>query len=580
MCVPCGRFHVGGVRGRHDYAVDHAMCEQDVGDADLGWDEPGGPRRGQCGLDERLQAMLPGVVGHASPGVDDHLDEGSGLDRELDQAGPEVAERVRSRFVGERFELREALLEHREGQLEPGGEVPVEDPLTDTRVLSDGAESHVVAAFGEEAPSRVEDRLTVRHGCCGSSVDSALLLGHRDTIATGQYCPVVPTSVEEALDVRIGQRTRCRVERDIRHARATCPPRQHFVDRPRARLAAARARESGRPWRCAGVTATGLDRLERRADEVRVRVRGRNPAVLILHVARRCSEVRVAGLAAEMCYYLVVSIVPLLTALGAGLGLVGIVVRPDKVARMEAALTSTVEAVLSPELASDIAVPLIQELLRSEQVGLALGSIGGALFLGSRAFRAAMRALGDAYRVKERRGVVKLWGLSLVFTAAAVVVLLLMLSLLVVGPLLGGGQRLADMVGGGELFRQGWSFGRWPVVLLVCVVFLAWLYRVARNSDMRWRDAVPGALFATIGLVVLFMGFRLYVDLAGPQGLDVEAASDAVGAVGAFIGTALAVMLLGWLASMIVLVGGVFNAEWNGCRPENQRPDEVQAQLS
>lgn len=205
---------------------------------------------------------------------------------------------------------------------------------------------------------------------------------------------------------------------------------------------------------------------------------------------------------------------------------------------------------------------MTQELLRSEQVGLALGSFGGALFLGSRAFRAAMRALGDAYRVEERRSVVKLWGLSVTFTAAAVVALLAMLSLLVVGPLLGGGQRLADMVGGGDVFRQAWSFGRWPAVLLVCVVFLAWLYRVARNADTRWRDAPPGALLATLGLALLLVDSRLYVDLAGPQGLHVEAGSDAPGAVGAFIGTALAATLLGWLASMMVLVGGVFNAEW------------------
>jgi membrane protein len=285
--------------------------------------------------------------------------------------------------------------------------------------------------------------------------------------------------------------------------------------------------------------------------------------MLSVRVVRRFVEVRVTGLAAEMTYYLILSLVPLVTALGATLGFLGDVLGRSSVRSMETALVSAVEAVLSPELAAEVAVPLVKQLLRQEQVGVAIGSVAGALWLGSRVFRAAMRALGDAYQVAERRRLPVLWGLSLVFTLAAVIVVALLLSLIVVGPLLGGGRWLADVLGAGEQFQQAWNLGRWPLVLFVGVVFLAWLYRVGQTADDSWRDALPGALLATVTLVALAAAFRLYVDVAGPQAPDISSGSDAVAVVGRFIGTALATMLFGWLASIVVLMGGVFNAEWN-----------------
>lgn len=130
-----------------------------------------------------------------------------------------------------------------------------------------------------------------------------------------------------------------------------------------------------------------LDRLESRAARTPLRVRGRNPAMLGLRVARRCSRIRVTGLAAEICYYLVLSILPLVIALGTGLAFVGNVVDAEDVEQMEAVLIRAVEAVLSPQLTAEIAVPLLQELLRSQPVGAAAGSVALALFLGSRVFQ-------------------------------------------------------------------------------------------------------------------------------------------------------------------------------------------------
>lgn len=305
-----------------------------------------------------------------------------------------------------------------------------------------------------------------------------------------------------------------------------------------------------------------LDRLEGRAADVRWQVAGVRPALLAVRVARRFSAVRVTGLAAEMTYYLVLSLVPLTTALGASLGLLGRVLEPAQIDAMEAALVSGVQAVLSPQLAADVFVPLVHELLSQEQVGVAVGSIAGALWLGSRCFRAALRALADAYEVAERRGLVRLYALSLVFTLAAVLVVTALLSLFVVGPLLGGVQRVADAAGAGEEFSAAWSWGRWPVAGAVGVAFLAWLYHSGPRTGTTWRQALPGAVLCTAGLIAVTVGFRVYVDLAGPQDVVVDGGSEAVRVVARFIGTALAAMLVAWLGCTVVLLGGVVNAEW------------------
>jgi membrane protein len=162
-----------------------------------------------------------------------------------------------------------------------------------------------------------------------------------------------------------------------------------------------------------GILLDRLDRLDRRAARHPAQLRGRPVGVLLVRVARRSAEVRVTGLAAEMSCYLVLSLVPLVTALGASLGLLG----ADAVREMKDLLTSGVQAVLSPDLAADVVVPLVEEPLRQEQVGVAVSGLAGALWLGSRVFRAAMRALGDAYGVTERQRLLALWSLSLGFTS-------------------------------------------------------------------------------------------------------------------------------------------------------------------
>jgi membrane protein len=305
-----------------------------------------------------------------------------------------------------------------------------------------------------------------------------------------------------------------------------------------------------------------LSRLEQRAGHSERRVLGRNPERLLVRTAQRVVAVRVTGLAAEMTYFAALSLLPLITALGASLGLLERFIGPAQVDEMRRTAVDAVGVVLSDELTRDVVSPLLIELLQQERFGLALSGLAVAFWLASRVFRAAIRALDDAYGVQERRTLLEQYALSLGFALGAVLVLTALLGMVVVGPLLGVGQALADQAGAGPVFAWAWTLGRWPFVVLVGVAWLTWLYRAGPNVSNTWRSALPGAVVATVALIALTLGFRLYLGVAGPQGPEVGDGPDAVLIVGQFLGVALACLLYAWLVSITVLIGGVVNAEW------------------
>jgi membrane protein len=315
-------------------------------------------------------------------------------------------------------------------------------------------------------------------------------------------------------------------------------------------------------------TSHPLDRLEARAGRSRLRLGGHSLALLTVRSARRIVDVRITGLAAEMTYYMVLSLIPLLTALGAGMALIRVIVGAEGVTRMENALVGAVEGVLSPQLSEDVVVPFVQDLLRQERLGIAIGGLVVALWLASRVFRAAIRALDDTYQVTERRKLWQQWLLALGFAVMAVVTVVVLLALVVVGPLLGGGPRIAEWIGAGRAFEVTWAVARWPVVFAVCTAFLMWLHRAGPNVRNTWRQTLPGALAATTLIVILTLTFRYYLDVAGPGGPELNEAGGAVRDVAQFIGAALAGLLYIWLASIAVLLGGVINAEWMRSRAD------------
>lgn len=321
-----------------------------------------------------------------------------------------------------------------------------------------------------------------------------------------------------------------------------------------------------------------LDRLRRRVDRQRdqptaferlhafarrhpLRVARVNLPAVTVATAARVGEVRVTGLAAEMTYYGLISLVPLSTAVGASLGFFGRLIGTEEVDQIEATVVEVISQVFAEQIAQDVLGPLVESLLRQERTGIAIGSALVALWLASRVFRAAVRALDDAYGVARRRRLVPQTVLGLALALGAVVTFIVLVALIVVGPMFGGTQEIADRFGLGGFFEVAWAVLRWPAVGALTAGYLTILYRYGPNTSTTWRRCLTGAVLGTIALVVVALGFSLYLEIAGPRAPEVGTQDEAVLVAAQIIGVVLAGVLWLWLSSIVILVGGVLNAE-------------------
>jgi membrane protein len=302
-------------------------------------------------------------------------------------------------------------------------------------------------------------------------------------------------------------------------------------------------------------------RFEAWARRRRMRIREVNPFLVVVRASRRFSSVRVPGLSAEMSYYALISLIPFLIAVGASFGMLERVIGAAQIHEVENTVVRGLQQVFSPELTADVLEPLVRSLLEQERTGVALLSLLVTFFLASAVFRAMIRALDDAYQVPERRRGIYLWMMAYLFALGSIVVLTSVLSLIVVGPLMGGGARLASVVGLGRAFEVLWALGRWPVVFAIAVAYFGWVFRVAPNVENGWRHSLPGAVVSTVAIIVISAGLRVYLDALGPRAPTVAPDEEALAIVSQTIGTLLAVILWLWLIGMAVISGGLINAE-------------------
>ncbi|GMA33099.1 YihY/virulence factor BrkB family protein [Litorihabitans aurantiacus] len=330
---------------------------------------------------------------------------------------------------------------------------------------------------------------------------------------------------------------------------------------------------------------TVRERVEARADAFGPRVGRWNVVALVTRSVLRAGDVRVTGLAAEMSYYALISLVPIATALGSSLGFLRPLLGDTEVEEIREAIVGALTSIFAQQVASDVLAPLVDGLLSERRTGFAVGALAITLFLASRVFRAAVRALDDAYRVESRRNVVTQSALGLLFTLGAIVTLVTVTLLMVVGPLVGDAATLAATLGLGDAFAVAWDWLRWPVAFLAGLAYLTLLYRYAPNVRHTWRECLPGAMVGSVALLVVSSGFMLYVRLAAPDVVASDAADAAVvQAAGQMLSLVLAGVLWLWLGSIVVLLGGIANAEMaveraelEGTREERSVPAATRA---
>lgn len=272
------------------------------------------------------------------------------------------------------------------------------------------------------------------------------------------------------------------------------------------------------------------------------KVRGLNPRKLGKRLWNEIQQDDVFGRAAQLSYYFLLSLFPLLIFLTS---LIGVIVGSESSIRRS--LFSRLSQVMPPAAFSLIDSTMQEVAAASSGSKISFGILA-ALWAASNGMGAITEALNVAYDVKESR---PWWKQRL--TAIS---LTIGLSVLIIGALvlvLSGGKiadNLAANFALGTVFTFTWRFLQWPIVFATVLFAFAMIYYFAPDvRDQEWVWITPGAFLGVVLWLLVSFGFRLYLHYF-------DSYSKTYGSLGAVI------VLMLWLffTGAAVLIGGEVNA--------------------
>jgi membrane protein len=249
---------------------------------------------------------------------------------------------------------------------------------------------------------------------------------------------------------------------------------------------------------------------------------------------------RVLAVAGGVTFYALLSVFPAVTVM---VSLYGLFTDPATISQHLQMVSGFL-----PEGATSIIGEQVQRITSGDNAQLGVAALAGllvALWSSNAAMKAMMDALNVAYDVEEGRSFIWLNLQSLFFTLASMAGLIVMLAVIAVVPF------LLHTLPLGAMADNLISIGRWPLVAILVILAMAILYRYGPSRpDAPWRWITPGSIVATLGLLILSMGFSWYAANFGKF-------NETYGSLGAAIGF----MTWMWLSATIVLVGAELNAE-------------------
>jgi membrane protein len=271
---------------------------------------------------------------------------------------------------------------------------------------------------------------------------------------------------------------------------------------------------------------------------------------------REASEDNVFGRAAELAYYFLLALFPLLIFL---LSLISFIPSAQETIFLWLAR-------LMPRDAMSVIDDWVETVFSTRSGGLLSFGIIFTLWAASTGMAALMAALNAAYEVKEGR---PFWKARLVALGLTIAVCFLVIGGAV---LITFGDQAATWVatrlGVGAEFKAIWPFVRYLLGLFMLTIGLGAIYYFAPNARQRWKFITPGAVFAVAAFVAISYLFSLYLRFA--PSYDVTYGS---------LGAVIVLMLWLYLMGLIVFIGAEINSEIDkslGKRRIEKEPPEAQ----
>ncbi|TFJ71815.1 YihY/virulence factor BrkB family protein [Carnobacterium maltaromaticum] len=254
-------------------------------------------------------------------------------------------------------------------------------------------------------------------------------------------------------------------------------------------------------------------------------------------IQRKYQEAEVTNSSVVIAYYLLLSFFPIVIIIGNLLPLLNLDINT----------ILPYFSTIIPEAIYKEIVETIHRLLTSSSSGMLSFGIIAAFWAASKGMNAMQVSMNKAYGVEPRKNMFVIRLASLAFT------LILVLGIVALVLVFSFGQvvlnYLTPLLQLPEELVAIFQSVKWPVTLFVLLFVFTLVYYMVPNAQVKVKFVLPGAIFATIGWVLLSQAFAIYVRYFSGRTLS-------YGSVGIFI------VLMLWLngSGIVLTLGAVINA--------------------
>jgi membrane protein len=287
----------------------------------------------------------------------------------------------------------------------------------------------------------------------------------------------------------------------------------------------------------------------RRAEVALRRWRGHLWRIIVTTVGS-CLRHRVTGLAAEAAFFAVLSVPPLIFALAGAVGFVSERFTATQVEDVSNAVLEISRQALTDRAVDRIIAPTLQEVLDGGRYDVISIGFVLALWSGSRALNVFVDTITIMHGLGGHRGIVATRALSFVLYVLAMVTGAVSIPLVVAGP------TLVDRVLPERLDFVNSLY--WPVVLVLCICFLATLYHVSVPVRTNWSFNLPGAVFALFCWIAGSYTLRWVLTVTAAESRSIYGP----------LAAPIAVLLWLYLLALAVLIGAAVNAAFDTVFPQ------------
>jgi membrane protein len=214
---------------------------------------------------------------------------------------------------------------------------------------------------------------------------------------------------------------------------------------------------------------------------------------------------------------------------------------------------------IAPEDVLSLVSRQLMVIAETRSAGLLTFGIIGTVWTASAGMQTLIRTLNFAYHVPETRPWWRVRARAMILTLIVPAFVLSAMTVVLVGPVLG--ERLAGSLHLSAVFVFTWRIVHWPLIFVLAVSGLSFVYTVGPDASHRWQCLFPGASVATLIWLGASLGLRWYVS-------SLATYEKTYGT----IGTALVILLWFYVSGFAMLLGAELNSVMNEVVPGLQSP--------